>query len=49
MARMSHPHLGSVIDVRKDSVQRYTDAGYVEVKSETKSTAKKSSSSKTKK
>ena len=49
MAEMKHPHLGSVINVREDSVKRYADAGYVEVKSEPKSTAKKSSSSKTKK
>ena len=43
MAEMRHPHLGSVINVRKDSVKRYTDAGYVEVKSE-KPAAKKASS-----
>lgn len=46
---MKHPALGSVINVREDSVKRYAEAGYVEVKSESKSTAKKSSSSKSSK
>jgi hypothetical protein len=29
---MKHPALGSVINVREDSVDRYTDAGYEPVK-----------------
>ena len=48
MAEMRHPDLGSVINVREDSVKRYADAGYVEVQSEKKSTPKKSTSRKSK-
>lgn len=49
MAEMRNPQTGAVINVREESVERYASAGYTTVESETKSTAKKASSSKTKK
>lgn len=48
MAELKHPHLGSVIQVPKDLVGRYTEAGYVEVKSEDKSAPQKRTSRKSK-
>lgn len=50
MAEMSPPHSGAVVDVRKEDVDRYAEAGWTKVSGGAKkSTTSKSSSSKSKK
>ena len=45
---MSPMNSSAVVNVRKEDVDRYREAGWTEVKGESKSTTKKSSSSKSK-
>lgn len=46
---MNPPQSSAVVEVRKEDVDRYKAAGWTEVKSESRSTARKSSSRKSEK